>query len=194
MFISIELNFGKKSIVCVTACYRVGTLGDANHKEIDNHLRKIAQQKKFNKHVIVGDFNLSKVAWPVVEYSTISSIERSFVESFSEFGLSQCVLLPSHEKGKTLDLLLTNYPGLINNLNVLKHNSICKSDHFPITFDLKINIKLKKSIKRKIYNFKRANWDALNHELRHVEWDAMLDGVETELGWSTVWLCQSSHS
>ncbi len=37
--ISVELSFSNKETVCITACYRVGTLGDINFLEIEKHLR-----------------------------------------------------------------------------------------------------------------------------------------------------------
>ena len=90
----------------------------------------------------------------------------------------------THTKGKTLDLLLTNDEQLIDNIHVHDFNSICKSDHAPISFEVKIKIKRKKPAKRKCYNFKRANWEALNTELRGVIWDSMLDRVEPDLAWT----------
>ena len=91
--------------------------------------------------------------------------------------------MPTHIKGKTLDLVLTNYAPLIDNLSVSGTDSICKSDHFPITFDVKVNVKINKPMKRTVYNFKKASWDALNHDLCHTQWDAMLGTVEPEVAW-----------
>ena len=98
--------------------------------------------------------------------------------------MSQCINLPTHIKGKTLDLLLTNYELFLGNVNVLEHNSICSSDHYPITFQVKTKIKRKKPSKRKILNFKRANWDALNSDICQTDWNAMLDCTEPDLAWS----------
>ena len=39
-------------------------------------------------------------------------------------------------------------------------------------------------MKRKIYNFKRANWDVLNKDLCRVNWNAILDRTEPELAWA----------
>ena len=38
-------------------------------------------------------------------------------------------------------------------------------------------------VKRKIYNFKRANWDAFNGDLLSVNWDAILDRTEPDIAW-----------
>ncbi len=60
---------------------------------------------------------------------------------------------------------------------------MCNSDHFPITFKVKVNLQHKKMPKRKIFNFKRANWDGLNRDLCGVNWDAELDSTEPEIAW-----------
>ena len=39
--------------------------------------------------------------------------------------------------------------------------------------------------KRKLLNFKKADWEALNHDLCHTNWNAMLDCREPELAWSS---------
>ena len=45
-------------------------------------------------------------------------------------------------------------------------------------------MKYKIAPKRKILNFKKANWDALNSDLRRVRWNALLDCSEPEFAWS----------
>ena len=179
--IEVTINESKFVFCC---CYRVGTLGTANHRSIIGSIESFFKSKKPKKIFILGDFNLSGVSWPLEENSTnCTPTENLFVQSFQNFGLSQCIEYPTHSKGKTLDLLLTNHSQLVNNLKVLDHNSICKSDHFPITFAVKSNIKRKKATKHKIYNFKRADWDGLNNDLCNSNWNAMLDCTEPELAW-----------
>ena len=44
-------------------------------------------------------------------------------------------------------------------------------------------MKRNKAPKRKIFNFKKANWEALNNELSNIDWDAILACMEPELAW-----------
>ena len=44
-------------------------------------------------------------------------------------------------------------------------------------------MKHKKVPKRKILNFKKANWVALNYDLGNIRWNAILDCMEHELAW-----------
>ena len=71
----------------------------------------------------------------------------------------------------------------LQNIDVLEHDVVCKSDHFPIKFKININIRRKRATKRKCYNFKRANWDALNADLCHTNWNSILNCTEPEYAW-----------
>ena len=170
---------GIKFIICT--CYRVGTLGFANHEKILGSLKSLFKRRGLSKLFILGDFNLTGVSWSTLSGSC--PIEQSFVESFIDLGLQQCVLPPTHCKGKTLDLLLTNSVSNINDLLVGERDSVCKSDHFPINFKINIRVNRKKPAKRVCYNYKNVNWERLNHELQHTDWDALLNCTEPEIGW-----------
>ena len=165
-------------------CYRVGTLGSENHESISKSLKSFYKSKKPKKVFIVGDFNLNSVSWPYDPELTINnSTDKMFVDTFNDLGLTQVLQQPTHSKGKVLDLLLTNNAQFLDNVCVHDLNSVCKSDHTPITFEVKTKIKRKKPIKRKCYNFKRADWEALNIDLKQVDWDSLLDHVSPEISW-----------
>ena len=106
-----------------------------------------------------------------------------FIDSFYELGLQQLINSPTHCKGKVLDLLLTNDSSLVRNSKVLKNESICKSDHYPITFSVACKVNHLRPPKRKIYNFKRANWDQLNRDIGCIDWMQTIDGLEPEIAW-----------
>ena len=55
--------------------------------------------------------------------------------------------------------------------------------NFAITFVVTETIKRKPRVKRKCYNYKNANWDALNAELDMLDWGNLLDYCEPEITW-----------
>ena len=114
---------------CISVCYRVGTLGVANLNEIERHIQNIASCKKFRAHFIVGDFNLPDINWS--DGHSPSELGQHFIELFNNFGLTQLINQSTHEKGKILDLLLSNMTGAVDNVTILDKNEICTSD-FPI--------------------------------------------------------------
>jgi len=77
----------------------------------------LAKTKKFNKYILIGDFNLPNISWP--EGDSNVELENKFLDTFSDLGFMQMITEPTHEAGKTLDLLLTNCPELISNINIL---------------------------------------------------------------------------
>ena len=178
--VQLTLENGMKCVI--STCYRVGTLGMPNHDSVIRSLRSILCKKKPPKVFVVGDFNLSRVSWTAM--SSPASIEQAFVDSFNELGLKQLIENPTHIKDNILDILLTNHETAINNVSILDHDSVCKSDHFPIQFDIRCNVKRKTSTKRKCYNFKRANWDDLNSDLLQVNWNELFKTRDIDQCWN----------
>ena len=186
---SVELKFGNKEVVCVTLCYRVGTLGVPNFNEVEKHLRTIAQKKKFSKHIVVGDFNFSKTSWP--DGQSTDSIEKLFLDLFGDLGLGQMICQPTHQGGRILDLLLTTRESMISEISVASQHSLCHSDHFAISF--RINSKVERVVhKRKTLNFKKANWEGLNKALNSVKWKNLIGNDESETAWKKFKLVLSS--
>ena len=137
----------------VSRCYRVGTLGKDNFEEISNAVRILTRKRRVKKFILIGDFNLRHINWN--SQRSNGSLEQEFLNMFSENALIQIVDTPTHQHGNILDLLLTLSSRFIDNLNVLKDLFVCKSDHFPITFDIMIRCKRNKDTKRKLFNFKK---------------------------------------
>ena len=106
-----------------------------------------------------------------------------FINEFIRFGLVQCISTSTHSKGDILDLILTNSDNYIGNIKILSDHEACKSDHYAITFDIKLKIECQKPLKTKNFNFKSANWDQLNIDLNNVNWPSLLDSLEPDLAW-----------
>ena len=182
---AVEISIGEnKFIFCVV--YRVGTLGLENQKSIMDTLKSFYKGKRPKKIFIFGDFNLSGLDWSPDNGGCIPSsmIEIEFVNSFHNFGLEQCINFPTHIKGRTLDLFLTSNKNLVKDIQVLDSSNSCKSDHFPITCKVVTNFRYVKNSKRKILNFKRADWLGLNRDISEVNWNSLfLQLVEPEHCW-----------
>ena len=180
---AIEVTIDNRKYIFCTA-YRVGNLGETNHTSIVNTLKSFFKVRNPRKIFFIGDINLSTVSWPISEDKTIRSrIDKLFVDSFFELGMYQYIVQPTHIKGRTLDLLITNSKSCISNINVFPDKDICSSDHYLITFEVNAKIEYKKVPKRKILNYKKANWSSLNDDLASVNWTPILDCLEPELAW-----------
>ena len=117
----------------------------------------------------MGDLNLSSINdW--TEPSSSSELENSYVNLFSDLGLSCLINTPTHKQGNILDLLLTNQTGLIQDLAIAP-DLICPSDHYSITFKIRKNVPRKRPQKQKVFKYKAADWEGLCSELESNNWD-----------------------
>ncbi|WP_293138076.1 reverse transcriptase family protein, partial [Moritella sp.] len=180
--LSIELKNPNGQKIIVSTLYRVGTLGISNYTRVQSYLQKIAKRRGISNFTLIGDLNLSKTNWQNSESSC--DLEQSFIDMFSDLGLTQLINQPTHDKGNTLDVVLTKFPCNVSNLKVLDKDYICKSDHYGINFELNSKAKRQKSIKREIYNFKKANWTKLNEDLSKINWHRLLHTNNIEHGWN----------
>ena len=180
--LSVILNLPNNKKLCISTFYRVGTLGLENYSEIENYFKTLASKKKLDKHILIGDLNLSSVTWP--EGLTTCDLQNQFLEFIlGDLGHSQFISEPTHRSGNTLDLLFTNVPHLVNNVTVLDHNEACLSDHFGITFNIKLDVSRKKLSRPKVYNYTKANWRGLNYELRKVNWQSIIGSQDPHVAW-----------
>ena len=159
----------------------MGTLGAENYHQVTSALGKLLCKKKLKKFFLIGDLNLNTISWEA--NSCTNSTDQLLLDEFVRLGLLQCVSSPTHIKGNLLDILLTNSENHVSNINVLSTNFACKSDHFAITFEIKLKLKRKKPWKINTFNYKRANWDALNSDLHNINWLSVLDSQEPDIVW-----------
>ena len=162
--------------------YRVGTLGIENFDLIKKYLTTLACKKKLDKHILIGDLNFPEISWP--DDSTTVELHRKFLDLImADLNHSQLISKPTHKNGNTLDLLFSNVPDLINNLSVLGRNEVCASDHFGITFSIKFDISIKKTVNRKVYNYSKADWKGLNFELKRINWNYVIEMHDPYTAW-----------
>ncbi len=184
--LAVKLTFSNARSIVICTCYRVGTLGQPNHDTIEKYIHSLVCKKNPPKIYIVGDFNLPRADW--ANSKSDVPIEQSFIDSFSNLSLSQLITSPTHKSGNTLDILLSNFDSTVDNLKVCDPHSVCKSDHYPVTFAIKTSFSRKKTPKRKVYNFKKANWEMINHELCSINWQ-FLNSTDPDSAWNLVKKC-----
>ena len=103
--LAVELTLGDGSKIILTACHRVGTLGQSNCNEMLQTIKK----KMFLKFVVIGDFNLKAKGVNWVIRKSKNRIENEFLKGFSDLGLLQCINVPTHNKGSIFDILLPKF-------------------------------------------------------------------------------------
>ena len=180
--LSVILKLPNDKRVCISTVYRVGTLGIPNLNELKKHFETIARKKKLDKHILIGDFNLSSVDWP--ESTTSCDLQRRFLDFFlGDLGHVQLISEATHKSGRALDLLFTNVPQLVENVSVLDQNEACLSDHHAITFNVKLQCYPKKCHKPKVYDYSKANWRGLEFDLRQANLTNKIGPLDPHVAW-----------
>ena len=89
-------------------------------------------------------------------------MNRGFLETFEDIGLTQIVDFPTHSNpDHTLDLLLTNIPSLIQRCEPLPG----VADHDAVLAITKLASPLHKPIRRRIHLWKKANMEIVRNRI-----------------------------
>ena len=138
--------------------------------------------------MIVGDFNLPDVDWATVTASIDCQMYTLFTEAIEDHFLWQVIDFPTRND-HILDLLLKNIPDKISNFK--GSWDILNSDHQLTEFSLDLRIKSQPHIKRRLYNFKKAEWIGLKYSLSLINWDLCFEENDINASltnWSDIFL------
>ena len=158
----------------IVLVYRPPKAGYKNTENLCNIL------KNLEKHtIIVGDFNLPDINWIEMTSATRG---RPIMEVANEENLEQMVYFPTHTKGNTLDLILTNCPEKI--ISVQDGGRIGKSDHHVLNIEVEVKMS-KKDVKISRTNWTKADVPGLRKFLGEVNWQNRLAEKTVEETWET---------
>ena len=174
--VSVEMKFKDNSKVCLSTFYRYGYSDYLDFLESEKYYREIC--RKYSDVIIVGDLNLSSVKdWNCPE--TNCELESQTIDLFNDLGMIAQLNHSTHIAGNVLDQILTNRSNLLTNISI-EPDSICKSDHHSIHFEISKKRFKKKVQRRKVFSYKRANWKDINTELNSKNWYRLLNSADME--------------
>ena len=133
--ISVELDLSPKLlIICL---YIPPMCCDEYQREVS---RSINSLPATCDTIILGDFNCPDINWSTLNASTPFS--SSLCNQLYSLNYVQLVTEPTHIHGNTLDLILTNSPHRLQNIDVSTSStdSLFVSDHHVVTFDVQWNL------------------------------------------------------
>ena len=122
--------------------------------------------------ILTGDYNMPGVDW---EEGTCKNDPQQelLMHTISKLGLEQLVHVPTHVKGNTLDIVATSKATEIEELKITETfnelGHLC-SDHFLITFNLNIKIRIE-DIEKVIWMHDKADWSQFRWYLGRVPWN-----------------------
>jgi hypothetical protein len=117
--------------------------------------------------LVLGDFNLPNISWDEPDLMKMNKPCKIFFSCFKDINFTQMI----HEKTRDkniLDLILTNEPNLVSNLEIGPPFSD-ECDHNVVTFDYKFALALAPLTFAR--NFFKANYNALNLFFNSINWN-----------------------
>ncbi|XP_066270906.1 uncharacterized protein [Branchiostoma lanceolatum] len=151
-------TFNKLAIVL---CYRPPSGDLASFTaNLSSVMEKV--QREYRMCCLLGDFNIPRVDW---HYCTAigEGKEADFCDLINNNFLHQHNQIPSNKNHNLLDLIFSNCPERLSNIAELPADF--DTDHTILEFTFKCKLHPKRGIPRKVYNYKRADWDGLRAHL-----------------------------
>jgi hypothetical protein len=158
---SISCPKSKQIFVC--AFYRPPNTNPNPILELDSQIKCVTSKNSTRNIIIGGDFNTPSINW--INYSHVPGGRdkdtcESLLQLFASYNLHQMVTKPNRGDN-ILDLLATNIPEQVINVNTVEGIS----DHSVVTANLCLNINKSIKQRRKIYLFKKADFNAFKTHL-----------------------------
>ena len=129
--------------------------------------------------IVIGDFNLPNVNWQ--ELTATEARARTLLEAVVNEDLAQLVNFPTHLKGNTLDLLITNCQEKV--VQIEKAGRLGKSDHDILMIDVCAKLSTTITLSKKP-NWNKADANTLLADLSEVNWQAVFGTRSVEEKWA----------
>ena len=117
---------------------------------------------------VVYNFNLGHIDW------TSSSIipgkpnvkqHQDILDIIADHSLTQIVDKPTRND-KTLDLIITNYPSIVDNFETIP--PIGEADHDILSLEITVSLRRCKHKPRQVLKYSKANWDNIKQDLKTI--------------------------
>ena len=158
----------------IVLAYRPPSSGMENVDRLCEILRSLDKNS-----ILIGDINIPGIDWNSGRARDARG--RALMETIEEESLCQLVSFATHNKGNTLDLVITNNPE--NIVAVYPDTTLGKSDHCIINVEIVANkVDSNKAIKRP--NWAKMDVEGLKRELGDKNWQQILSGKTVEEDWA----------
>ncbi|CAJ0965440.1 unnamed protein product [Ranitomeya imitator] len=170
-----EIHGGKNgNKILIGVCYKPPNITESMESLL---LKQIDEAATHNEVLVMGDFNYPDINWETETCETHKG--NRFLLITKKNYLSQLVQNPTRGAA-LLDLILSNRPDRITNLQVVGH--LGNSDHNIVQFHLSFTRGTCQGV-TKTLNFRKAKFDQLRDALNLVDWDNILRNKNTDNKW-----------
>ena len=130
-----------------------------------------------NPHVIIGDFNMPDVDWNLLN----SNKHKNFLDTVIDKALFQLVTFPTHNKGNILDLILTDCPDRM--VNIENIGNLSNSDHCIISLDIQCD-SINNNECDMIPNFGKIDSVGFLNYFRNLEIETSMTNLDCNESWT----------
>ena len=166
----IELH---QDTVNICLVYRSPNSSNVNNTELNSLLLSLPKNS-----LIIGDFNYPNIDWNT--FTSSSANVRQFLDIVINKDYSQIIDFPTHVRGNTLDLLLTDLPS--DSITVSSQGRLGKSDHNILLVKTRLSAPESKTTEQ-IPQWNRANFPQIINDLESVNWSAELLNCSAQEAW-----------
>ena len=124
---------------------------------------------------------------PDINWSSLcgnSPYSTSLCNFVSDYNLSQVIQIPTHTGGNILDIVLTNTPDAVINVNLAPFSPLC-SDHFAVTFRLSYVPVTSSSSAKSLFDYSKADWTGLLEYLLNYDFDLLFHDDDIDIVWQS---------
>ena len=168
----ISLNGKEKSNQHFTLIYRSPNSTETNNEKLCEIMKMVPKNS-----ILVGDFNMPGIDWKNGTYDRKST---TFMDTMYNKGLEQMIDFPTHDRGNTLDLLITDHPE--NIVTVESLGNLGNSDHSIIHVELLFNPKIVDN-ETMVFDWRNCNETGLKNYFNNIDWSESLLGKDVENQW-----------
>ena len=95
--------------------------------------------------------------------------------------MSQLVDFPTHTRGNTLDLVITNSPELV--IGLQEEGRLGRSDHVLLEMRIGVANRTINEDGKEFVDWKKANWNQKRRDIDQVDWRRELEGIQANEAW-----------
>ena len=149
------------SALLLCAMYRPPRQGPASLLYLTDRLDDLLIEHSCSHVLVVGDLNHH------IE-------QRTYENLLAVQGLTDHVTFPTHERGGTLDPVISDLQEDVLNCHQL--GLVGSSDHHAVLTQLDVGVARDEATTRTVWLWDKADWTSLRRDLRHTGWVTLLQG------------------
>ena len=175
LFVCINIQVLGK--LCVGVGYRSPNAGREEFEDLIKVIRKLTN----NAAIIMGGFNYGVINWETMEAPAEGG---EFLGMVQDCFLTQHVMKPTRDSNKTVDLVLSAEPGLIEEVEI--GCPVANSDHYTVMFSIPLENYTVRRTKREVRCYNKADYYEICRQLEAVKWQSMVEGINVKQEWFAI--------